>query len=97
MSEEEIQKIADLVAEKIIDFMVLQQKKYDEYYDIQYFDYTQNDTRSEVKADERDALADELESLIKLLAYHIEQEEYMKAAEVDQRINKIRDRLNKMK
>lgn len=95
MTEKEINKIADLIADKVISYIDKKQEEFDN----QYFNSLDNHFESmsftynlEPK---KESLEEELAILESILKVHISKEDYKAAAIVDKQIKEIKTKLNK--
>ncbi len=79
MTDDEIKKLADLIARKVIINLT--------NYEFEVFDPPDED--------EEEILLAELSKLMTLLSSYLKKEQYDKCAEIQKKINQIENRLNK--
>ncbi len=94
MNDKELEKLADLVAEKVFAKLLAKQQEWDEKFSSEIGSI--KDKSSIEIVDEKDILLVEIARLMALLSSYEETEQYDKAAIVHNKIKLIEDKLNKL-
>lgn len=94
MNNEEINRIADLIAKKLFDYMEEKQREFEEQYLVD-ITYKFSDDTSSTIINEDENLKSELETLEEILKIQIKKENYEEAAITNNRIKQIKNKLNK--
>ena len=94
MNDKELEKLADLVAEKVFAKLLAKQQEWDEKFSSEIESI--KDKSSIEIVDEKDILLVEIAKLMKMLEFYEETEQYNKAAIVHNKIKLIKDKLNKL-
>ena len=93
MNEEDINKIADRVANIVIDYLESKQEEWNSEF-ITQVENSKHDIFGNMRfATEQEILTNELEKLEKLLANYLDAENYEKAAIINEKIKNIRKKL----
>ena len=95
MTDKEINKVANLVADKIIKYIDKKQQEFDDQYFGSLEDPFKNINYTYIPAPPKETLEEELAILESILKVHIEKEDYHMAAMVDKQIKQIKNKLNK--
>lgn len=95
MTDNEINKIAELVANKIIEYIDKKQKEFDDHYFNSLNSEFNNINYIYVPEPPNKTLEEELAILENILKIHISKEDYKAAALVDKQIKEIKKKLNK--
>jgi predicted component of type VI protein secretion system len=95
MTEDEINRLADILADKVMDRMESKQLEWDIEFqkDIAHF----NPDLSVEFVSEKQALMEELEELTGLLSVYMKAEQYEKCSSVEERINVVRYKIDNLK
>tara|TARA_B110000977_G_scaffold160071_1_gene204287 strand:- start:86 stop:370 length:285 start_codon:yes stop_codon:yes gene_type:complete len=94
MNDKELEKLADLVAEKVFDKLISKQQEWDKKFSSEM--ESMYDEKHVEIVDEEDILIAEMARLITLLSSYEETEQYDKAAIVHNKIKSLEDKLNKL-
>tara|TARA_R110000737_G_scaffold116023_1_gene148861 strand:+ start:472 stop:756 length:285 start_codon:yes stop_codon:yes gene_type:complete len=94
MNDKELEKLADLVAEKVFAKLLAKQQEWDEKFSSEIESI--KDKSSIEIVDEKDIFLVEIARLMKLLEFYEDAEQYNKAAIVHNKIKLIKDKLNKL-
>tara|TARA_R100001510_G_C7521204_1_gene116632 strand:+ start:336 stop:617 length:282 start_codon:yes stop_codon:yes gene_type:complete len=93
MNEEDINKIADRVANIVIDYLESKQEEWNSEF-ITQVENSKYDIFGNMRfATEQEILTNELEKLEKLLANYLDAENYEKAAIINEKIKNLRKKL----
>ena len=93
MNEEDINKIADRVANIVIDYLESKQEEWNSEF-ITQVENSKHDIFGNIRfATEHEILTNELEKLEKLLANYLDAENYEKAAIINEKIKNLRKKL----
>lgn len=93
MNEENINKIADRVANIIIDYLESKQEEWNNEF-ITQVENSKHDVFGNMRfATEQEILTNELEKLEKLLANYLDAENYEEAAIINEKIKNLRKKL----
>tara|TARA_R100001460_G_scaffold63702_1_gene103885 strand:+ start:1712 stop:1993 length:282 start_codon:yes stop_codon:yes gene_type:complete len=93
MNEEDINKIADRVANIVIDYLESKQEEWNSEF-ITQVENSKHDIFGNMRfATEQEILTNELEKLEKLLANYLDAENYEKAAIINEKIKNLRKKL----
>tara|TARA_R110002020_G_scaffold312012_1_gene527462 strand:+ start:1204 stop:1485 length:282 start_codon:yes stop_codon:yes gene_type:complete len=93
MNEEDINKIADRVANIVIDYLENKQEEWNNEF-ITQVENSKHDVFGNMRfATEQEILINELEKLEKLLANYLDAENYEKAAIINEKIKNLRKKL----
>ena len=93
MNEEDINKIADRVANIVIDYLENKQEEWNSEF-ITQVENSKHDIFGNMRfATEQEILTNELEKLEKLLANYLDAENYEKAAIINEKIKNLRKKL----
>jgi hypothetical protein len=95
MTEQEINKVANLVADKIIKYMDKKQQEFDDQYFGSLEDPFKNLNYIYIPAPPKETLEEELAILENILKVHVSKEDYKAAAIVHKQIKEIKNKLNK--
>lgn len=93
MNEENINKIADRVANIIIDYLESKQEEWNNEFITQVENSKQDIFGNMRFATEQEILTNELEKLEKLLANYLDAENYEEAAIINEKIKNLRKKL----
>ena len=95
MTEEEINRLADIVASKVMESMESKQLEWDLEFqkDLAHF----NPNVSVELIGEKQALMEELEELIELMSVYMKAEEYERCGAIEDKINKVRYKIDNLK
>ena len=94
MNDKELEKLADLVAEKVFDKLISKQQEWDKKFSSEM--ESMYDEKHVEIVDEEDILIAEMARLITLLSSYEETEQYDKAAIVHNKIKLLEDKLNNL-
>ena len=94
MNDKELDKLADLVAEKVFAKLIFKQQEWDKQFSSE-MKSMYDETHVEI-VDEEDILIAEMARLIALLSSYEETEQYDKAAIVHNKIKSLQDKINKL-
>ena len=89
MTEKEMNKLADIIVDKLLTTYIKEQSK---WYTTNTFDLFMQNSRKPVESSEEKLLG-ELASLMTQLNLHQDKEEYEKCAEIKKKIDKLRKKL----
>ena len=93
MNEEDINKIADRIANIVIDYLESKQEEWNSEF-ITQVENSKYDIFGNMRfATEQEILTNELEKLEKLLANYLDAENYEKAAIINEKIKNLRKKL----
>tara|TARA_Y100001937_G_scaffold93974_1_gene127376 strand:+ start:32 stop:310 length:279 start_codon:yes stop_codon:yes gene_type:complete len=92
MTEKEMNKLADIIVDKLLTSYIREQSK---WYSTNTFDMFLEQSRKPKNSTEEELLG-ELASLMTQLNLHQEKEEYEKCAEIKKQIDKLRKKINKL-
>ena len=92
MTEKEMNKLADIIVDKLLTTYIKEQSK---WYTTNTFDLFMQNSRKPVESSEEKLLG-ELASLMTQLNLHQEKEEYEKCAEIKKKIDELRKKINKL-
>jgi protein-arginine kinase activator protein McsA len=92
MTEKEMNKLADIIVDKLLTSYIREQSK---WYSTNTFDMFLEQSRKPKNNTEEELLG-ELASLMTQLNLHQEKEEYEKCAEIKKQIDKLRKKINKL-
>jgi len=92
MTEKEMNKLADIIVDKLLTSYIKEQSK---WYSTNTFDMFLEQSRKPKNSTEEELLG-ELASLMTQLNLHQEKEEYEKCAEIKKQIDKLRKKINKL-
>lgn len=95
MTEQEINKVANLVADKIIKYIDKKQQEFDDQYFGSLEDPFKSINYTYIPIPPKETLEEELAILENILKVHISKEEYHMAAKIAKQIKEIKDKLNK--
>ena len=95
MTEDEINRLADIVASKVMESMESKQLEWDLEFqkDLAHF----NPNVSVELIGEKQALMEELEELIELMSVYMKAEEYERCGAIEDKINKVRYKIDNLK
>tara|TARA_R110002167_G_scaffold190373_3_gene392692 strand:+ start:7566 stop:7853 length:288 start_codon:yes stop_codon:yes gene_type:complete len=94
MTEKEMNKLADIVANKVINKIESKQQDWDIEFQADLQHFVSDNTASVNKLDvDQTLLIDEIENLKCILSKHLEEEDYEKAIIVDDKIKELKDKL----
>ncbi len=96
MTEGEIEKLAERVAELVMIALIEKQKEWDQQFTTDVNDMFSDGLGHVRMMDEEELLLAELARLMTLLSTYEEKEQYEKAAIVNNKIKKIQTKLNKL-
>ena len=96
MTEDEIEKLAERVAELVMIGLIEKQKEWDQQFTTDENDMFSDGLGNVRMIDEEELLLAELARLMTLLSTYEEKEQYEKAAIVNNKIKKIQTKLNKL-
>ena len=96
MTEYEIEKLAERVAELVMIGLIEKQKEWDQQFTTDVNDMFSDGLGNVRMIDEEELLLAELARLMTLLSTYEEKEQYEKAAIVNNKIKKIQTKLNKL-
>jgi len=96
MTEDEIEKLAERVAELVMIGLIEKQKEWDQQFTTDVNDMFSDGLGNVRMIDEEELLLAELARLMTLLSTYEEKEQYEKAAIVNNKIKKIQTKLNKL-
>ena len=94
MNDKELDKLADLVAEKVFAKLISKQQEWDKKFSSEM--ESMYDGKHVEIVDEEDILMAEMARLIALLSSYEETEQYDKAAIVHNKIKSLQDKINKL-
>jgi len=92
MTEKEMNKLADIIVDKLLTTYIKEQAK---WYSTNTFDMFLEQSRKPKNNTEEELLG-ELASLMTQLNLHQEKEEYEKCAEIKKQIDELRKKINKL-
>jgi protein-arginine kinase activator protein McsA len=92
MTEKEMNKLADIIVDKLLTTYIKEQSK---WYSTNTFDMFLEQSKKPKNNTEEELLG-ELASLMTQLNLHQEKEEYEKCAEIKKQIDKLRKKINKL-
>ena len=92
MTDKEMNKLADIIVDKLLTTYIKEQSK---WYTTNTFDLFMQNSRKPVESSEEKLLG-ELASLMTQLNLHQEKEEYEKCAEIKKKIDKLKKKINKL-
>jgi len=92
MTEKEMNKLADIIVDKLLTSYIKEQAK---WYSTNTFDMFLEQSRKPKNSTEEELLG-ELASLMTQLNLHQEKEEYEKCAEIKKQIDELRKKINKL-
>ncbi len=95
MTEKEMNKIAQLVADKIIKYIDEKQQELDDQYFNSLDNQFNNISYTYIPEQPKETLEEELAILESILKVHISKEDYKAAAIVHKQIKEIKTKLNK--
>lgn len=95
MTEKEMHKIAQLVADKVIKYIDEKQQEFDDQYFNSLDNQFNNISYTYIPEPPKETLEEELAILESILKVHIDKEDYHMAAMVDKQIKQIKNKLNK--
>ena len=96
MTEDEIEKLAERVAQLVMIGLIEKQKEWDQQFTTDVNDMFSDGLGNVRMIDEEELLLAELARLMTLLSTYEEKEQYEKAAIVNNKIKKIQTKLNKL-
>ena len=94
MKNNELEKLADLIAERVFDKLISKQQEWDQQFSSEM--KSMYDEKHVEIVDEEDILIAEMARLITLLSSYEETEQYDKAAIVHNKIKSLQDKINKL-
>ena len=94
MKNNELEKLADLIAERVFDNLISKQQEWDQQFSSEM--KSMYDEKHVEIVDEEDILIAEMARLITLLSSYEETEQYDKAAIVHNKIKLLEDKLNNL-
>jgi len=92
MTEKEMNKLADIIVDKLLTSYIKEQSK---WYSTNTFDMFLEQSKKPKNNTEEELLG-ELASLMTQLNLHQEKEEYEKCAEIKKKIDKVRKKISKL-
>jgi protein-arginine kinase activator protein McsA len=92
MTEKEMNKLADIIVDKLLTTYIKEQSK---WYSTNTFDMFLEQSKKPKNNTEEELLG-ELASLMTQLNLHQEKEEYEKCAEIKKKIDKVRKKISKL-
>ena len=92
MTEKEMNKLADIIVDKLLTTYIKEQSK---WYSTNTFDMFLEQSKKPKNNTEEELLG-ELASLMTQLNLHQEKEEYEKCAEIKKKIDKLKKKINKL-
>jgi hypothetical protein len=94
MNDKELERLADLIAERVFDKLIAKQREWDKQFSAEM--RGMYDEKHVEIVDEEDILIAEMARLIALLSSYEETEQYDKAAIVHNKIKSLQDKINKL-
>jgi hypothetical protein len=95
MTDKEMNKIAELIADKVIKYIDKKQQEFDNQYFNSLDNQFNNISYTYIPEQPKETLEEELAILEIILKIHIDKEDYRMAAMVDKQIKQIKNKLNK--
>ena len=92
MTDKEMNKLADLIVDKLLTTYIKEQAQ---WYSTNTFDMFMDQSRT-TKTSSEEQLLGELASLMTQLNLHQEKEEYEKCAEIKKKIDELRKKINNL-
>ena len=92
MTDKEMNKLADIIVDKLLTTYIREQAQ---WYSTNTFDMFMNKSKKQ-RTNSEEELLGELASLMTQLNLHQEKEEYEKCAEIKKKIDELRKKINKL-
>ncbi len=93
MTDKEMQKLSDMVAEKVVKQLEEKQQEWDSQFHYDMQDFTTNSTYSVKYVEAKDALQQELEAATANINKALEDEDYMEAEKISKITKNIKQKL----